>query len=379
MDARDQPLVSVVIPTRNAGPQFLRLLQIIHSQRVPREIEVVVIDSMSKDGTPDLARSFGASVLSIQKNCFNHGRARNWAIRKSAGEFVALTVQDALPTDEHWLSNLLDPLLQDSLVAGSYGLQEAPTSAGLLERACSLLWRGQNQHPLVKSLETPAAFDEMSPPQRLELIRFDNVTSCVRRTVWQELPFPERNYGEDIAWAKRALLEGLRLAYVPAARVWHYHERGWMYQLRRAYLDGYARAELVEWPAPGLSFRAALGLLRALISLIRNKTFDAMVEPSTIQKYLERESIRCESLGLKGLTKPYCDGLAFSQALLRRALTISDGERLPEGSWANLLRFSMVGAVGRSLGATGRTKLNSGTFIERIEWSLLHQLLSRGV
>jgi rhamnosyltransferase len=372
-------LVSVIIPTLNAGPGFLELLEAIHAQQVPGGVQTVVIDSGSRDGTLDLAHQSGARVLSIPRRRFNHGLTRNWAIQESRGGFVALTVQDALPADEHWLSNLLDPLLQDSVVGASYGLQEAPASAGFLARVTSALWRNQNTYPLVKSVATPTTFDRMRPVERLELIRFDNVTSCVRRGVWEKLPFPERDYGEDMAWAKEALLAGFRIAYVPTARVWHCHERGWIHQLRRAYLDGYARVELVGWPSPELSFEGALALLNKLMSLVVTRRFDALVKPSAIREFLSKEVCRCESLGPSKTAELYCEALEFSEALLRASLVVSNEKTLPEGAWADLLRFSMAGVTGRNLGAAARSRLDSGFSLERIEWCLLHRLLSRGV
>ena len=100
-----KPTVSIVVLTRNAGPEFCQLLERVTTQR-DRRPEIVVVDSGSSDGTPDLARRFGAKVIDIPAASFNHGQTRNLGIQHSQGEICVLLVQDALPVDDQWLENL---------------------------------------------------------------------------------------------------------------------------------------------------------------------------------------------------------------------------------------------------------------------------------
>jgi len=58
MDSR----IAVVIPTYNAGPQFAQLLEALRAQRVDGAPELVVIDSGSRDGTPELAIAASAAA-----------------------------------------------------------------------------------------------------------------------------------------------------------------------------------------------------------------------------------------------------------------------------------------------------------------------------
>lgn len=376
MSLHSRLLISVIIPTLNAGGRFSQLLEAIKSQQVAGDIEIVVIDSCSRDGTPDLARRGGAKVLSIPRYRFNHGRTRNQAIKASKGEFVALTVQDALPTDEHWLARLLAPLLEQSDVAGSYGLQVAPPTSGFLARARSALWCEQNNLSPVKSLRSPEEFRKMPPEKRLELIRFDNVTSCIRRSVWKRLPFPERNYGEDMAWAKQVLLEGYKIAYIPTSRVWHCHERGWLYELHRAYVDGYARVQLVDWPSPSLKFNEALAVLRRMIFFLLTRKF--MMEPAAIRHFLCTEMQHYDPLDSSESIRIHQQVLRFSRSLLEKALCFYPEEEFPEEAWINLLRFANVAVVGNNLGATAASMMEQGFSLESIAWNMLHWFLSRG-
>lgn len=45
--------VSIVIPTKNAGPLFEKVLDMIFSQKTIYEYEVICVDSGSKDQTLD--------------------------------------------------------------------------------------------------------------------------------------------------------------------------------------------------------------------------------------------------------------------------------------------------------------------------------------
>lgn len=381
MSSFGRPLVSVVIPTLNAGTNFARLLEALKGQRVSGDVEIVIVDSGSRDETLKIARAAGTQVLTIPHRQFNHGQARNYAIQVSKGEFVALTVQDALPTDDYWLEKLLAPLIEHKEIAGSYGLQVAYPNAGLLARARSALWAETHCSYVVKALETPDRFSELTPRQRLELIEFDNVTSCIKRKVWEEVPFPKRNYGEDMAWAKEVLMRGYRIAFVPTAQVWHCHERGWLYELRRAYIDGYTRVELTGEFSAALTSRDLLFALRRMLILFVTNKFDSMTEPQEIYNFLREEIDRCDKLASTRYYKyykMYTNALKFAWALTNKALLMIPDAKFPAKAWIHLLRFAVVAVIGEGLGTTAATKLKR-PLSERIVWRLVDSFLNRGV
>lgn len=59
------PRVAVVIPTKNAGPRFAETLRAIRQQQLAEPFQIVLIDSGSSDGTPELGEAQGARVLRI--------------------------------------------------------------------------------------------------------------------------------------------------------------------------------------------------------------------------------------------------------------------------------------------------------------------------
>ena len=77
-------MISVVIPVKDGGADLVRCLEAISRQRVDDEVEVVVVDSGSRDGSAARARSLGARVQEIPAHEFNHGRTRNLGARRRA-------------------------------------------------------------------------------------------------------------------------------------------------------------------------------------------------------------------------------------------------------------------------------------------------------
>jgi len=236
--------VSVVIPTFNAGPGFEELLRKLAAQEGAFEREIVVVDSGSTDGTAELAGRYGAAVHRISGAKFNHGATRDLGISLSAGEYVALTVQDAVPLDGRWLAAMVENLENDGRVAVVYGRHVPRPDAGVLTRALvgNLTVAGLERRE--QEIRDEAYYRALPPAQRRRVAAFDNVSSCLRRTVWEEFPFGEADFAEDLRWGKRVVEAGYKIVYEPRSVVVHSHERGALYDLRRHYVDQLVLNEL---------------------------------------------------------------------------------------------------------------------------------------
>ena len=236
--------VSVVIPTLNAGPEFEELLEKLSSQEGDFEREVIVIDSGSEDGTVELARRYEATVHQIPKSEFNHGATRDLGVSLSSGEYVAFIVQDAVPLDERWLAAMVEDLEGDERVAGVYGRQIPRPEAGVLTWILVNSLAAASLERREQFVDSPGLYHKMPPKKRRRLASFDNVSSCLRRSVWEELPFEKTDFGEDIRWGTKVVEAGYKIVYEPLSAVFHSHERGAMYNLRRYYVDQRVLLEL---------------------------------------------------------------------------------------------------------------------------------------
>ncbi len=228
--------LSVVIPTKNGAETLPALLDSLERQKLDLPAEIIVVDSGSTDGTLDIARGRVDRLIGVPPDEFDHGLTRNLGIESSRGDLIVLTVQDAVPESETLLRALTAPLLSDPQVAGSFARQRPRSDASALTREYLARWVAASDTGRTVEVGGPIAFDALTPTDRFERCAFDNVCSCVRRSVWESVPFRSTPIAEDLAWAKEVLLTGHRLAYAPEAVVVHSHDRSVGHELSRTRL-----------------------------------------------------------------------------------------------------------------------------------------------
>lgn len=215
-------MISIVIPVKDGGEELRRCLWGIDRQRVDEEVEVVVVDSASRDGSAELARAMGARVHSIAAADFNHGGTRNLGVSLARGEIVVFTSQDAYAPDADWLARLTAPV-RSGAAAGAYGRQLAHEGASAAERYFLDFLYGP-----VSRVQRAAGPDELT----MDTTLFSNVNAAVRTDLLRAAPFAEDIImSEDQEWSRRVLLDGAALAYVSEAVVRHSHA----YTLRAAF------------------------------------------------------------------------------------------------------------------------------------------------
>ncbi len=230
------PGVSLFIPTWNAGSEFPEILRLMLDQELDRELEVVVIDSGSTDGTVEFLETQPVKLLRIPNSEFNHGLTRNRGIEETRGEIVVLATQDARPHDRHWMQRLVD-CFDDPEVAGAYSCQVPRPDANPFIKDRLSNWAAAQQEPRVQRIDSLDEFEALAPLEKLGRVAFDNVSSSVRRSVALEIPFRERQFGEDLDWGHRAILAGHKIVFEPRSKVVHSHNNSIWYELKRVYLD----------------------------------------------------------------------------------------------------------------------------------------------
>ncbi|MGO9489094.1 MAG: glycosyltransferase family 2 protein [Solirubrobacteraceae bacterium] len=210
-------VISIVIPVKDGGEDLASCLQAISQQRLDDRdrLELVVVDSGSRDDSVELARSHGALVREIPPETFNHGASRNLGASLSTGELLVFISQDATPLGERWLHTLTQPLRADNQVGGVYGRQIANEDATPPERYfLDFLYGPQPRR------QRAASERELS----METTLFSNANGAIRRSLWERFPFVEDIImSEDQDWSRRVLLDGWTIVYEPAAAVRHSH------------------------------------------------------------------------------------------------------------------------------------------------------------
>ncbi len=227
-------MISIVIPVKDGGADLVRCLEAIAGQLVDEEVETVVVDSGSLDGSADRARSFGARVHEISPREFHHGHTRNLGAELARGETLVFTSQDAYAASNSWLATLTAPLLRNDTVAGVYGRQLPHEDARPPERYFLDFLYGPE--PRAQRLDCD---EDLS----FEVTLFSNVNSAIPRRVWEAFSFADDIVmSEDQEWSRRVLFAGLTIVYEPDAAVHHSHAYSVAGAVRR-FFDSGASAE----------------------------------------------------------------------------------------------------------------------------------------
>lgn len=227
--ASNKVTASVVIPTRNGGVLFRQVLDAVRRQRTPWPFEIIIIDTESSDDTGLHAATLGdpcIRVVTIRKSDFQHGRTRNFGASLARGDYVAFLTQDALPADEFWLYNIVLMLERFPKAAGVFGRHLAwPDASPYTKRDIATHFRlFDNQSLCVSKYSDISRWNSNESEFRRFLHYYSDNNSCLRRSVWQRLPLPEVDYGEDQLWADHVIKEGYAKVYAPKAVVYHSHE-----------------------------------------------------------------------------------------------------------------------------------------------------------
>jgi GT2 family glycosyltransferase len=218
--------ISIIIPVKNAELRLRDLIPRILNQKIGSELEVVAVDSGSSDGTIDVLRDAGATVIPIEPHAFNHGLTRQLAAEQAGGDILVFLNSTAMPRDDRWLSNLLTPLKEQSRLAGVCSRVLPPPDADPLEQRDGFRDPSASPARSVRGIDDWDLYRSLSPHELRLFINFHTVSAAIPRHILDEVPFREvRAIGEDIQWAKDALEAGYQIQHEPTSVIYHHHKR----------------------------------------------------------------------------------------------------------------------------------------------------------
>ncbi|MGH2974285.1 MAG: glycosyltransferase family 2 protein [Solirubrobacterales bacterium] len=220
--------VAVVIPGWNSAGLLPRCLDSLSDQDI--EVELLVVDNGSTDGTPAYLAEQGAPHLLLPRNA-GFAAAMNLGVaRTAAPTILALNADTAL--EPGCLPALLDVLDGDASLGGVQPriLQLEGDGSGAVESA-RLYSAGQALTRDGRAVELGAG--EARRPEHLrrrEIFGVCGAACLLRRQLFTELGGYDESYFafyEDVDLNVRARIAGWRFEYVPAAVVWHVGNASW--------------------------------------------------------------------------------------------------------------------------------------------------------
>jgi glycosyltransferase involved in cell wall biosynthesis len=193
--------VSVIIPTHNEAQAIGRVLADLPSDLVT---EVIVVDSNSTDGTPDLARSLGAEV--IQEPRRGYGRACLTGLANAKNPDVVVFLDGDYSDRPAELPILLAPIVE--------GRADVTLGSRLQDRrsAAALPWHqvlGNRLAVTLIKLLYGLKINDLGPFR------------AARADVLRALALQETTYGWAVEMILKGALAGFRIVEVPVS----YHAR----------------------------------------------------------------------------------------------------------------------------------------------------------
>lgn len=227
--------ISVVIPTLNAGQEFGWLLQKLFAQKGIGRIEVVVVDSGSKDGTVSTAKNAGCVVVEILPSEFSHSYARNRGADAASGDYLLFMVQDAYPIGDRWMAGMVQFLrdhAEDKVVAASCAEYSRTDSDVMYDSMIHTHYQflGCLDYDRIGELRDSGHASLRSQGQ------LSDVSCMIGRDVFQQYRY-RGDYAEDLDLGIRLIQDGYRVAMLASVKVIHSHNRPAYYHLKRSFVD----------------------------------------------------------------------------------------------------------------------------------------------
>lgn len=206
--------IACIIPTYNGIVHLESLLKSLKNQTI--RCDIIIVDSLSTDGTQDIAARYATHMHKISPTEFDHGGTRRQMCERHLNyEFFVFLTQDAILHTSDSLKQLLSPFA-DPKVGATYGRQIPHTTANIFAKhARKFNYPAQNRIQSIESIKTDG----------IKTIFLSNSFSAYRRSTLSSVGgFPSRLIlGEDMYTAANMILNNWKIVYVSTAIARHSH------------------------------------------------------------------------------------------------------------------------------------------------------------
>jgi len=248
-----EPLVSIIMRSYNEAWALKETLPALKAQDYTNW-ELIVIDSGSTDGSPELIREAApAHFIEIKSHEYNPSRVMNHGMRLAQSQWCLFLNADATPQGTTWLRELVKEL-QNPNVAAVFGRQ-------IPRPDCKAVFACDYDRCFGDNRDS-AQWDHF----------FSMVSSGLRKDVWEQRGFREDlQYAEDDEYTRWCKSSGFEVRYVPSSVAMHSHNYTSEQTSKRVFED--ARSIGKAWTGDPNAFtwpkNVLLGWLRDLSRDVR--------------------------------------------------------------------------------------------------------------
>ena len=292
--------VSIIIPTKNAGPEFDYVLNKIRSQKGIKRLEIVIVDSGSNDNTLEIAKKYHATIIQIKPEEFDHGKTRNLGAFQSTGEYIFFTTQDALFAGDSLIYTMINFFHNDDKIAAVTCRQVPRSDADLM--ACYQVWSHYYKFLNIYSDKIVSTNNlKISPHEKRKMANLSDSCCCLKRELFLQYQY-KVNFAEDLELGLRLLKDNYKLAYLYNAAIIHSHNRTAAYFFKANYTDSKLVSQILgnpplDWNVERMGdFFEAIKqiyskLSYALTILQQSKTQDPMDFIKSLEKEMRRNTL----------------------------------------------------------------------------------------
>ena len=230
----DKYTVSVIIPTFNGSSDLIVLLPNLIKQIGLKNLEIIIVDSQSTDSTLDICKKFGVKIIEIQQSQFTHSFSRNLGAESASNDYFLFMVQDALPSSNKWVYEMLNRLEEYNVAALSCG-EFCRMDADLFCRMQQ--WYHNSFMGLSDEVDKILSYPEKNDYNSLRKnSQLNNVACVMKKSIFKKYKF-KNNYAEDLDLGMRLILDRHAIAIINSTKVIHSHNRPAYYILKRSFVD----------------------------------------------------------------------------------------------------------------------------------------------
>ena len=172
--------VTVIVRSKDEAAGIGRTLTLLRDQRVDGwRTEIVVVDSGSTDGTTDIVREHGVTLIEIPAASFTFAASLNTGCERASGSICVALSAHAYPQDDRWLQRMVDAFADERVACAS----------------------GQD-YDIDGTLLTRPVDQDGAMVARNPFWGYSNAAGGFRTALWRQHPFrPDMLGTEDKEWA----------------------------------------------------------------------------------------------------------------------------------------------------------------------------------